>query len=331
MDVRDLVVGDWVALGFGDDGSFGRDPVQLGEFTLSPPYGSQKRIRVPEILDEDLAMLLGMYASEGHTTKTTWTIVITNGVPDVLRRAAALWGTCFDLDARVTQYGDKCGSTVASSKAAVEVMAELGCGSRASEKRIPREIMMSPKPVVIAFLQGLWLDAYTSVSGKMPRWGLCLDSPALLDDLQTLLRWFGIVTGRVSKYNPLYDKSYDEVYAVGAHAQALIRLVPFLEPYKALAAQRVLDADIDPRRNSADVVPLVHGSQLYAEIPKGFSGRNSAGSGVALKWRSLCDKRTIWPSRHIVQRVADSGYRLPTDVQRVLDESLHFSPVVTVA
>lgn len=175
VDVRELVVGDQVALGFGDAEAFGREDVQLGEFTLSKPYGSQKPIRVPEVLDEDLAMLLGMYASEGHTTKTTWTIVITNSVPAVVQRAAALWGSCFEIDARVAQYGDKCGSTVAASKTAVEVMQALGCGSRANEKRIPREIMMSPRPVVIAFLQGLWLDAYTSVSG-MPRWGLCLDS-----------------------------------------------------------------------------------------------------------------------------------------------------------
>lgn len=88
--------------------------------------------------------------------------------------------------------------------------------------------------------------------------------------------------------------------------------------------------DFDDRRNGSDVVPIVHGSVLYAAIPKVSAGRNSAGTGVAHKWRSLCDKRTVWPSRHIVQRIAEAGYRLPADVQRALDESLHFSPVVTV-
>ncbi len=209
-------------------------------------------------------------------------------------------------------------------------MSELRCGSRASEKRVPLGIMASPKPVVLAFLQGLWLDAYTSVSG-MARWGLCLDSPELLDDLQTLLRRFGVVTGRVTKYNPKYGKSYDEVYATGQNAKAIVRLVPFLEPEKAAAARRLLSHPVDSRRNAADVVPLVHGAMLYGEIPRGQSGRNGAGSGVAVAWRSLCDKRTIWPSRHIVQRVADAGYRLPPDVQRVLDESLHFSQVKSLA
>ena len=66
--------------------------------------------------------------------------MITNGVPAVLEQAAELWKRCFGIDARVAQYGDKCGSTVASSKSVVEIMSELGCGSRASEKRIPKRI-----------------------------------------------------------------------------------------------------------------------------------------------------------------------------------------------
>lgn len=328
--MRDLRVGDWVALSYDTKNAFPREPVDLGTFALSKAYGSQKTIHVPEVLDEDLALLLGMYASEGNTNASTWSIVITNSVPAVLQRAVELWRSCFGIEVRVTQYGSRCASAVAASKAAVQVMTELRCGSRASEKRIPLGIMESPRRVVLAFLQGLWLDAYTSVAG-MARWGVCLDSPALLDDLQTLLRRLGIVTGRVTKYNPKYDKSYDEVYAAGDHAKRLVRLVPFLEPDKAAAAQRLLACDVDVRRNGADVVPLVHGSVLYEEIPRGRSGRSGAGSGVAVQWRSLCDKRTVWPSRNIVERIAEAGYRLPPDVQRVLDEHLHFSPVASTA
>src|SRR4051812_14690327 len=88
VDVRDLVIGDWVALAYDDPDSFPKKLVQLGGFALSPSHGSQKYVRIPEVLDEDLALLLGMYASEGHTTKSNWSIVITNGVPAVLERAA---------------------------------------------------------------------------------------------------------------------------------------------------------------------------------------------------------------------------------------------------
>src|SRR4051812_6568935 len=318
LHTRDLQLGDWVALAFGDPASFGSSRVALGPFDVSKPYGNQKVVRVPDVLSEELALLLGMYASEGHTSRSNWTIVITNSVPAVLRRAVELWTECFGIRANIAQHNVRCGSTIATGKTAVEVLDGLGCGSRASEKRLPAGPMDSPAKVVLSFLRGLWLDAYTSVSG-MPRWGLCLDSPLLLDEVQVLLRRFGIVTGRVSKYNPKYDKTYDEVYAVGEQAKSLVRLVPFLEPDKAAAAQRLIDTPRDQRRNGADVVPLVHGSVLYEEIPRGWSGRGGGGTGVSLKWRCLVDKRTVWPSRHIVQRIAEAGYRLPPDVQRVLD------------
>jgi hypothetical protein len=83
VDVRDLVAGDWVGLSYGTADAFPQEPVFLGTFALSTSYGSQKTIRVPDVLDEDLALLLGMYASEGHTSRTTWSVVITNSVAAV--------------------------------------------------------------------------------------------------------------------------------------------------------------------------------------------------------------------------------------------------------
>jgi hypothetical protein len=188
--------------------------------------------------------------------------------------------------------------------------------------------MDSPERVVLSYLQGLALDAYTSSTGPSIKWAICVDSPLLLDDLQLLLRRLGFLSGRISKYNRDYDKSFDEVYVAGREAQRLVDSVPFLEPGKRASAQRLLERDVSECRNGADVVPLVHGSVLYADIPKGRSGRRGLGSGVAHKWRSLNDKRTVWPSRYMVERVAGAGYRLPRDVQRVLEENLRFSPVV---
>ena len=68
--------------------------------------------------------------------------------------------------------------------------------------------------MVLAFLQGLALDAYVTVS-TAPKWAICLDSPALLDDLQSVLTNLGVVHSRVSKYNREYDKYYGEVYIKG--------------------------------------------------------------------------------------------------------------------
>jgi len=329
IDVRDLVVDDWVALSFAPASS-AVERVRLDDLDLSSPHGSQRRVWPPTVLDENLALLLGMYASEGHTTRSNWTVHVTNSVPSVLALCVELWRRCFGVAARGTSQRDRCPTVVVSSKTIVEVLDSLGCGSRASQKRIPRVILDSPTDVATAFLQGLNLDAYTTAS-SMKKWAICLDSPMLLDDLQSLLRTLGVVTSRISKRNKINGKTYDEVYATGAHARRLLRMAPFLEPAKAAAAQRLLASPVDARNNGADVVPLVHGTKLYAEIPKGCGGRTGGGTGVSLTWRSLCDKRTVWPSRDMVRRLSEAGHRLPRDVQRVLDEDLYFLPVVSAA
>ncbi len=144
VDVRELAVGDWVALSYDSYDAFPEQPVTLGAFSLSPSRCNQKSINVPRVLDEDLALLLGMYASEGHTKLSTWTIDITNSVPAVLERAVELWRVCFGIEARVAQYGTRCASTVAASKSVVEVMNELRCGSRASKSEFRLESWSRP-------------------------------------------------------------------------------------------------------------------------------------------------------------------------------------------
>lgn len=328
VNVRDLVVGDWVGLSFERD--LPGELVHIETPPVSALYRGQKRIQIPEVLTPNLALLLGMYASEGHTSRSRWTVVITNSEEPVLQRCMDLWESCLGLPARLERQRDRCPNVLASSKSLVLLLESLGCGSRASDKRIPQIVMDSPLQVITAFLQGLALDAYTSVSGHFCKWAICLDSPRLLDDLQLLLRRMGIVSGRVGKYNLIYDKTYDEVYVTGIQAQRLLELVPFLEPSKQTSAAWLLSKTFDERTNGADVVPLVRGQLLYDEIPKG-AGRYRPVTGGATAWRSLCDPRTEWPSRNMVQRFAAQGFRLPWDVQRVLEEDLHFSQVISTA
>ena len=46
-----------------------------------------------------------------------------------------------------------------ASNTVVEFFEALGCGARASEKRIPDVVLRSPREMVLAFLQGLALEA----------------------------------------------------------------------------------------------------------------------------------------------------------------------------
>ncbi|HEX6236132.1 MAG TPA: LAGLIDADG family homing endonuclease, partial [Acidimicrobiales bacterium] len=319
---------DTVAVHYGAD-LWSSVPAGLHDFRPSPPYGCQTAVTVPHEMTRDLAFLLGAFAAEGHITRSNWTVRITNAVPAVRDRVAAAWRSVFGIEPRIVDDGVRCPDVVVSSKTVVELLDHLGCGGRASEKRIPDAVLRSPRDMVLAFLQGLALDAYVT-NGDMPRWAICLDSPGLLDDLQAVLTNLGVVHSRIGKFNSTYAKTYGEVYATGEHAQALVAMVPFLEPDKLAQAEQLAARVFTGRHNTADVVPGISPRALYDLLPRGKSGRN--GFGVRGEFAFLCDDRTTHVSRRTLERVAAvPGIRLPAWLHTIIDDGLHFSPVATVA
>jgi intein/homing endonuclease len=320
--------GDYVASKYGDE-LWSDLPSRFDDFAPTPRRCSQKTVRIPEEMTDSLAFLLGAYASEGHTSRSTWTVVITNSEDAVLEEIAEAARQCFDVDAKIRRPADRCPSVEFSSKTIVEFLEYLGCGARASAKRIPDAVLRSPRELVISFLQGLALDAYAS-DASMGKWAICLDSPALLDDLQAVLTNLGVVHGRITKYNRAYGKSYDEVYAAGAHAKRMVELVPFLETHKSAAAARVAARVTRSNLNTADVVPGITPAELYALIP--YGRHNELGVLLRTEFNFLADRRTNFVSRGTVERVARiDGISLPEWLYRVLDDGLHFSPVESVS
>jgi ribonucleoside-diphosphate reductase alpha chain len=315
----EIAPGDLVATKYGADvwSSF---PARFDDFVPTPSYGCQKDVRLPEEMTEELAFLLGAYAAEGSTVRSTYTIRITNSVPSVRQRVVDAWRASFGLEAKIVDDGVRCPDVVLSSKTVVEFFESLGCGVRAATKRIPDAVLRSPRHMVLSFLDGLSLDAYASVS-TMPKWAICLDSPRMLDDLQAVLTNLGVVHGRISKYNPQYDKYYDELYATGESAKRLCALVPFLEPDKAARANELMSLPF-ARRNSADVIPLAP-VQLHAMLPVDLPPQ------ARTDFAFLLDKRTRWVSRRSVERAIVAGAAVPPWVRQLIDDDLHLSPVVT--
>ncbi|MDP9405679.1 MAG: vitamin B12-dependent ribonucleotide reductase [Actinomycetota bacterium] len=242
--------GEYVAVQYGAE-LWATLPARFDAFTPPAPY-REKPGTVPAEMTTELAFLLGAYAAGGHTTRSNATVTITNADEAVLRRVQMAWASEFGLAARIIRQEGKCPGVVVASETLVAFLGFLGCGDRAAAKRIPDAVLRSPREMVLAFLQGLFLDAYVSVGG-MPKLAICLDAPRLLDDLQAVLTNLGVVHGRVAKYDRTDDKSLDEVYAVGAAAGRLADLVAFMEPGKAARAAAL------PRtagaHDTADVVP----------------------------------------------------------------------------
>jgi ribonucleotide reductase alpha subunit len=322
--IDEIEVGDLVASKYGSE-LWSVLPARFDAFKPSPSYGSQKAMVIPHEMSDDLAYLLGAYASEGCTIQSTWTVSITNGNAAVRTRIKAAIASCFGLAARESGHGGRCPSVMVASKTLVEFLDFLGCGRRASEKRIPDAILRSPRDHVLSFLDGLSLDAYATVSGQ-PKWAICLDSPRLLDELQAVLANLGVVTGRIAKYNKVYDKSYDEVYATGRHARSICELVPFAEPEKAERARAVMARPVGT--NAADIIPISPRA-LHALVPAAKSGPHSPGRRRSL-FGHLLDPRTKWPTRRSVELARIAGAKLPSWVVKLMDDEMYLSPVVGV-
>ena len=317
---------DQVAIQYGAE-FWAATPASLRDIHVSRRYGSQKPVVLPEEMTTELAFLLGAYAAEGHTTRTNWTITVTNSVPEVLERVRDAWQNVFGLAARITAEPGRCPGVIVSSKAVVEFMTALGCGSRSSDKRIPDAVLRSPREMVLAFLEGLALDAYVT-AGDSAKWAICLDSPGLLDDLQAVMTNLGVLHSRIAKYNQEYGKTYDEVYAAGLQGQLMCSLVHFPEPEKAARAARYLARHCSA--GTSDVVPGISGRALYDLIPAGVRG-SLAEPDWRGTFRFLLDPRTQHVTRRTLERVSTlPGVQLPAWLRQVIDGNLHFSPVIAV-
>jgi intein/homing endonuclease len=325
--LADIEAGDSVAIQYGAE-MWASNPADLRGIEVTPPHGNQKWITLPCEMTTELAFLLGAYAAEGHTTRSNWTIVITNSVAEVLERVREAWATVFGLQARITAEPGKCPAVVVASKDVVEFMSALGCGYRSSDKRIPDAVLRSPREMVLAFLQGLALDAYVTTA-TAPKWAICLDSPKLLDDLQAVLTNLDVMTGRVAKYNKEYAKYYHEVYAAGTQGQLMVSLVPFAEPDKAARAAKYLRMNFGS--GTADIVPGITGRELYELIPLRGQGTDETGWSWRARFTFLLDPRTKQVTRTTLERVSTlPGVRLPAWLRQVLEGNLHFSPVESV-
>lgn len=267
--IDDLEPGDHVAVQYGAD-LWATVPARFDDFVPSPLYGGQKSVRLPEAMSAELAFLLGAYCSEGSIARSTWTVAFSNADDGVLHRIADTIRSVFAVEPRINRPGDRCASVTVTSKTVVEFFEHAGCGAGAANKRIPESVLQSPRDMVLAFLQGLFLDAYATTAGNSPKLALCVRSPQLLDDYQAVLTNLGIVHSRVSKCDPDYDQTYGEVCASGSQAGHLAGLVPFLETEKARRAADLpthssphgsCDVVLDDGLHFSEVVSVEDGGQ----------------------------------------------------------------------
>ncbi|MGH3928065.1 MAG: hypothetical protein ACRDTT_35250, partial [Pseudonocardiaceae bacterium] len=303
----ELRPGEYVATQYGSN-LWSALPARFDDFHPSPRLPSQTAVWIPTEMTAGLAFLLGAYAAGGCTAGDS-RIVITNSQPVVRHRVASTWRSVFGIEPGSEQPDSSYPQVFAHSKVIRDFFEYLGCGRHPSRMRIPDAILRSPRDMVLAFLQGLTLDADVAKIDETPTWVVCLDSSGLVDDLQAVLTNLGVVHNRTS----------DEVRVVGAQARRLTQLVPFMEPAKATRARSLLLTA--PARRTADVVPGISSHELNRLIPCG-EGHHAAPA-------LLGTPHVSWEMLDRVSQIP--GVELPEWLQRVLVDNLHFSRVESVS
>lgn len=144
-------------------------------------------------LDEDLAYVIGLLVGDGGMTPSVLKahrIGFTTADPELLESLTRVLSSKFS-DFRLRKSG-KYGYDISSSKLR-SLIVHLGLNTHSTSKVIPGAIISSPKPIVRAFLQGLFdTDACATLRGTVE---YCSASSRLAEDVQQILLAFGIRSG----------------------------------------------------------------------------------------------------------------------------------------
>ena len=192
-------------------------PARFDGFVPSPAYGSQKPVQLPTEMTDELAFLLGAFAAEGHTTRSTWTVTITNSVDGGARAGGRRLAhpSSASRPGSSRQAGQVPGRRWSSSKTVVEFLEHLGCGARASAKRIP-DAGAARRPGRWCWPScRAWPSTPTSPWPRAPKWG---DLPRRRRRCSTTSRPCSPTSASStagSEAQQANGKTYDEVYATG--------------------------------------------------------------------------------------------------------------------
>jgi ribonucleotide reductase alpha subunit/intein/homing endonuclease len=272
------------------------------------PHHNAITIRMPEVLHERLALFLGILWGDGFVTEDRVGVAVSHGSPleDVV---PALFAELFGLETGVEQKVDEASAVyVCKTRHLVEWLRANGLMKmKARTLELPRAIRMAPRPVVGAFLRGLFeTDGTTSVGFPV----LSTASERLASDVATVLGGLGI-PARIRRVAPREDRL--SRYAMfHVRVETRLGLARFVERVGFLPGSRLLRvADHAHQVESDRSWPLPHGavlaSQAIDRLPAGAKGRPAPHAAV----------------RRALMRYARGDRRLSLDTARTLAADPH--------
>lgn len=121
-------------------------------------------------------------------------------------------------------------------------------------KTIPRSVTRLHRKCISAFVRGLWqADGYCAGNNEIG-----MASKKLILQLQEILRYLGVMTTYISKFNSKYQRDYHYLYVVSWESHQLLREIVG----KKIPSSGNLDSVASGLKNSMsdrDIVPVGHG------------------------------------------------------------------------
>lgn len=198
-----------------------------------------KKIKLPRILDEDVAEFIGIYQADGsiHDSNGTFSIRITNGSPDVINRVSYLSKKLFGIEAQVYREVDRNSfSTVITGLNLKVIEKTFELRRRDVMKEVPKCILQSPKEVIVAYIRGLTLDSCVVMEEKKTYLKFTFSNNITAKYIQEILLNLGIVSTRRQ------DKSKSEnVYHVLVYNSDYIKfkeIIGFIEKNKVVPCSK---------------------------------------------------------------------------------------------
>lgn len=240
------------------------------------------RVNLPTELTEEWGLLLGYLVGDGSWTKHN-TVSVTVEHPETWDELKGLYSRLFGgFSVRMDKRTKNTGSIDFYSHRVREFLHKLGFSwdlARDTE-HIPWAIMRSPKPVVRAFLQGLF-----ETDGCAEKGGLCVSfstaSERLAREVQVLLLNFGVVSTRRAKWNKRYERYYHLCVRGTASCQKFMDEIGFRSHKKN---GPVLASLVDAHKEGSDAENIPHQRSWCDALLQSVT-RNQGGHGNRPGWR----------------------------------------------
>ncbi len=262
---------------------------------LSQSIANRRAVEIPETVTPEMGMFLGLLVGDGHISRAKRQLGLTTGDDCRVERFGGLVQELFGLHPVVREDGSRW-RVLVYAEALSEFLEEefgLSSGPCAQVKEVPRAVLRSPKPVVAAFLRGLFdADGYAGEQGVI----LSTSSETLSEQVQLLLLNFGILSRRRRQQDDCWH-----VHVAGRSAKRFRDEIGFEIERKVAALNRYVDERQWFKEESwtDEVVSIEEGQGDVYDISVRTTHRYAAAG--------LVNHNSYWHSKILTTRVLDDS------------------------